>query len=88
MQVLLISGSKVSTLPLPNSTPLCIATSADGSLVAVGTEDLKALVYDARDPEELKLKGTIELRSPASAMTFSGDGKWLAIGLSTGKVPL
>lgn len=83
----LSSGSKTSTLALPSasSSPLCIAASADGALVAVGTEDLKTLVYDAKN---LKLLGTIELRAAPSALAFSHDGKHLAVGLSTGKIPL
>lgn len=82
------AGSKIATIPLPNSPPLCITASVDGTLIAVGTEDLKTLVYDAKDLKELKLLGAIELRAPASALALSPDSKYLAIGLSTGKIPL
>jgi len=81
------AGSKLATLPL-SSPATAVAASSDGSIVVVATEDLKATVFDAKDPKDLKKVKEVELRSQATAATFSGDGKYLALGLSTGKVPL
>lgn len=84
---ILQSGSKLSTLPL-SSPATAVAASADGSFVVVATEDLKATIFDAKDPKQLNKVKEIELRTQATAAVFSGDGKYLALGLSTGKVPL
>lgn len=80
----LVDGVKTSSLPI--ESPLAIAASGDGTRVAVAVE-AQVSIYDASS-KELKLIGSAELRSPPSALAFSPDGKLLAVGLSTGKIPL
>lgn len=81
------NGSKSATVPLPNASPLCIATNKAGTLVAVGTEDSKVAIFAHAD-DALTKKGELELRAAPSQLAFSPDDVHLAVGLSNGKTPL
>lgn len=88
---ILSNGSKTATVPLPNSAPTCIASDAQGTLVAVGTEDLKVALFacDSNGSSLTKLT-EIELRAAPSALAFTpqGENLHLAVGLASGKTPL
>ncbi|GAA5879526.1 hypothetical protein JCM3774_002707 [Rhodotorula dairenensis] len=79
-----------SPLPLPSSagSPTCVAVSPSGKLAAVGTDESKVFLLDARSG---KLEHVIELRAQPTALAFPPDEAGtavVAIGLATGKVPL
>ncbi|GAA5867662.1 hypothetical protein JCM1840_006648 [Sporobolomyces johnsonii] len=81
------NGSKTSTVPL-SSPALSLSSNPSGTAVAVGTDDSKVLVFSLASPSSPpQLRQTIELRAPATALAYS-PADHLAVGLSTGKVPL
>lgn len=83
-------GTKLGpTLPLPSSagSPTCAAVSPSGKLAAVGTDESKVFLLDAKSGE---VRHTLELRAQPTALAFPPDEGTgvIAIGLATGKVPL
>ncbi|KDE05565.1 hypothetical protein MVLG_04060 [Microbotryum lychnidis-dioicae p1A1 Lamole] len=81
----IVGGSKTSSTPVAST---CIAASSDGAYIAVGTEQSTVVLYSSKDKSCLQLLSTIELRASASSLAFSPDSTHLAVGLSTGKIPL
>ncbi|GAA5884092.1 hypothetical protein JCM16303_005912 [Sporobolomyces ruberrimus] len=78
---------KHTSLPL-NFTPLCIAASPTEKLIAIGGEDASFAIHDVSDPTTpLRLQSVI-LRSSITSVAFSPKNKQVAVGLSTGHIPL
>lgn len=93
-QLLSADGSQsLAKLPLPADagSPTCAAVSSSGTYAAIGTEASKVYLFER---ETRELRHTIELRAPTTALAFPPEGQdggkaeVIAIGLSTGKVPL
>lgn len=77
----------ISTLPISYSAT-SIAVTKNGSIVAVGSEDLKVYLYEHSD-NGFKLLGFCELRNQVTALAFNPSNEnSLAVGESTGKVVL
>lgn len=89
-------GSNVWVVPLgtartdeffpttPNSTPRCVAMSADDETLAIGGWDGDLHLYNASGV----LKRTIKTAGPVTAIAFSTDGRGLAAALANGTVAL
>lgn len=63
------------------------ALAASGSIIAAGSDDKVVRIFDASSPSSFSEIVTLkEATAPISALSFSGDGKYLAVGLSSGKI--
>ncbi|GAA6019526.1 hypothetical protein JCM11491_001325 [Sporobolomyces phaffii] len=87
LEVLSPSFEKLSSLPL-NFTPLCIAVSPTEPLIAIGGEDATLTIHDVSDPTKPIRNQASVLRNPITAVAFSPKNKHVAVGLSTGHIPL
>ena len=76
---------KASSLPLKYPAT-CLAATAKGDLVAVGSEDTKVRIYTIAQ-QTAKESKTLDLnRAAITATAFSRDGTHLAVGDSSGKI--
>jgi hypothetical protein len=83
-------------MPLPASPSLLspsIAISNDGSLVAISHEPRQPAAATAQTPSivistlhDLRPISTLSTVSPVSAMAFSGDDRFLLVGLLNGSL--
>ncbi|GAA6061830.1 hypothetical protein JCM10212_001136 [Sporobolomyces blumeae] len=90
LEVLSPTLEKLASVAL-SSSPLSLAVSPAADLVAVGTETSTVEVYDVSNVKAPSVKTTISLRSAVTALSFSpspDSPHHLAIGLSTGSIPL
>lgn len=78
---------KLCSLPL-NFVPLAIAASPSADLVAIGGEDASFAIHDVSDPSKPTRVQAVVLRSAVTAVAFSPANGHIAVGLSTGHIPL
>ncbi|GAA5904378.1 WD40 repeat domain-containing protein [Sporobolomyces salmoneus] len=87
LEILSPNLEKIYSLPL-NFTPVCIAASPTENLIAIGGEDSSLAIHDVSNPQLPTRIQAILLRSAITAVAFSPKNGHLAVGLSTGHVPL
>jgi WD40 repeat protein len=87
LEILSPKLQKIHSLPL-NFTPLCIAASPNEKLIAIGGEDSSLAVHDVSDPSLPVRLQAVVLRSAITSVAFSPKNNHLAVGLSTGHIPL
>lgn len=78
---------KLASLPF-NFTPLCLAASPTEKLVAIGGEDSSLTIHDVSNPSLPVRLQAIQLRASITSVAFSPKNNQLAVGLSTGAIPL
>lgn len=84
VQVVSSHAASNSSINLDFEPTSAIAYSTAKALLAVGGQDSKVRIY-----QNSKLLQTLDNnRSAISALAFSPDGKWLAVGESNGKILL
>lgn len=81
----LISSSGKNFTPIASS-PQSIASTADGSLVAVGLENSKVQLFSSNGKALTSAGELSNGRSSVTALAFSPDGSLLAAGESNGKI--
>ncbi|GAA5964409.1 hypothetical protein JCM3765_006407 [Sporobolomyces pararoseus] len=81
---------KLYSLPL-NFTPLCIASSPQENLIAIGGDDSSLTIHKVSNPKLPVRLQAILLRSSITSVAFSpslDNNGLVAVGLSTGSIPL
>jgi WD40 repeat protein len=78
------ASTTVATLPMP-CKPYYQVISPDGTQVAVWCRDFAAYVLSLPDGKQLR---AIAAGQRASTLSYSPDGKWLAVGFHDGSVEL
>lgn len=87
LEVLSPSLEKLASLPL-DFTPLCLAASPTEKLIAIGGEDSSLTIHNVSNPSSPVRLQAIQLRASITSVAFSPKNNQLAVGLSTGAIPL
>ncbi|GAA5985879.1 hypothetical protein JCM5350_006846 [Sporobolomyces pararoseus] len=87
LEILSPKLDKLYSLPL-NFTPLCIASSPNEKLIAIGGDDSSLTIHDVSDPKLPVRLQAVLMRSSITSVAFSSENGHVAVGLSTGSIPL